>query len=146
MKPVIFSLIAMIFFAVSNTMLEMKFSKYNNLTLMSAYSFVICVFATMTRLVVKKEDPSFLFPTGTNLALLFLMGLLFAIADYFYVGAYTNGGSLLTVTSITIMFPIFASVIKFLVAKQVPNKWQFAGYILAACAILMVVKGNKTPQ
>lgn len=143
MKAVIFSLIAMVFFAVSNTMLEMKFSKYNNLTLMSAYSFVICVFATTTRLVVKNEDPSFLFPTGTNLLLLFVMGFLFAIADFFYVGAYTNGGSLLTVTSITIMFPVFASIIKFMIEKQAPNKWQIAGYILAVCSILLVVKGNK---
>jgi drug/metabolite transporter (DMT)-like permease len=143
MKPVIFAIVAMMCYAVSNVLLETKFSKFNNLTLMVCYGAVIWVTAFVVRQVTKTTDSSFDFPKGNMFWLVMLLGIIFALADYFYVGAYTNGGDLLTVTCITVMFPVFASLIKFGITRSVPNSWQITGYLLAVVAILAISKGGQ---
>jgi len=132
----------MIFYAGANVLMEMKFSKYNNLTIMVCYAAVIFIVAATVRRMVYVEGAGFEFPTGTALALVIVLGLLFAFADYFYIGAYTNGGNLITVTTITVMFPVFASLLKFALTRSLPNIWQVAGYITAAVAVVLVTKGN----
>jgi drug/metabolite transporter (DMT)-like permease len=144
MKPILFSLAATVCYAICAVMLELKFSKLNNLTLMIVYAFVIGIAALALRQLVRTGDPSFNFPTGTTLILAIVLGLIFTAADYCYVGAYTNGGKLLTITSITLLVPVLASLIKFWLTKQTPNAWQVSGYVLAALAVALVAKGGMT--
>ena len=144
MKPVLFALVATACYAVCNVMLELKFSKINNLTLMILYASVIWVAAVAVRQLVKTDDPAFSFPTGATLVLAIVLGLIFTVADYFYVGAYTNGGDLLTITSVTLLIPVLASLIKLGLTKQMPNLWQVGGYLLAAGAVALVVKGSSS--
>jgi drug/metabolite transporter (DMT)-like permease len=144
MKPVVFSLAATACYALCAVMIELKFSKINNLTLMIVYASVISVAALATRQLVKTDDPSFGFPTGTTLALAIVLGLIFTVADYCYIGAYNSGGKLATITSITLLVPVFASLIKFGLTQQVPNLWQVSGYVLAACGVALVAKGGMT--
>ncbi len=143
MKPVIFSVLAMLCYAISNVMLELKFSKYNNLTLIVCYGSVIFLSALCMRQITITDDKSFNFPVGLDLLLVIVMGLVFSAADYFFVGAYTNGGNLLTITSITVMFPVFASLIKFFITRSLPNVWQTGGYALAVIAIIFVTIGSQ---
>ena len=123
-------------------MIELKFAKINNLTLMVVYAFVIGVAALVTRQLVKTDDPSFGFPTGTTLVLAIVLGLIFTAADYCYIGAYNSGGKLATITSITLLVPVFASIIKFGLTQRMPNLWQVGGYVLAGCAVALVAKGG----
>jgi uncharacterized membrane protein len=142
MKPILFTLIATLFYAVCNVLLELKFSKLNALTLMIVYASVIWISALGMRQLVKTNDPSFSFPTGTMLLLAVGLGLIYAVGDYFFVSAYNNGGDVVTITCITVLIPVVASLIKFGVTKSLPNVWQMSGYILAACAVLLVAKGS----
>ncbi len=141
-KPVIFSLLALLCYSVANVILEQKFSKFNNLTLMCVYMVPILLVASIGRAVTKTSDPSFDFPTGVNLYILIFIGLLFAAADYFYIGAYTNGGNLITTTCIVAMLPVVASIVKFVWTQSSPNMYQVSGCILAVVAVLLVSKGN----
>src|SRR5215470_2573744 len=106
MKPILFALIATLFYSVCNVLLELKFSKLNALTLMIIYASVIWVTAFGMRQVVKTNDPSFSFPTGTMLVLGLLLGLIYATGDYFFVSAYNKGGDVVTITCITILIPV----------------------------------------
>jgi drug/metabolite transporter (DMT)-like permease len=142
MKPILFALIATLFYAVCNVLLELKFSKLNALTLMIVYASVIWISAVSMRQVMKTDDPSFNFPIGTMLALAIMLGLIYAIGDYFFVSAYTYGGDVVTITCITILIPVVASLIKFGITKQAPNLWQVSGYILAAGGVALVAKGS----
>lgn len=142
MKPVIFALLAMVCYAISNVLLELKFSKYNTFTIMICYLSIVVTFAIIGRQVTLTDDPSFKFPTGSALMWMIVLGLVFTAADYFYIGAYTNGGSLMTITGIVVMFPVFASIVKFAVNRDLPNGWQVAGYALAVCAVALVTKGS----
>jgi drug/metabolite transporter (DMT)-like permease len=179
MKPVIVSVVALLFYALANYLIEQKFSKFNNLTIIACYSAVIFTMSssvrlvtkasTMTlslagnrivagliitalicllwfalKLVVKPPTSPFDFPKGKELVGLIIVGVLFTFADYFYIMAYTLGGSLITVTSIIAMFPVVASLIKYIFIREVPNPWQIAGYVLAFCAILCIAKGESS--
>ena len=144
MKPIVFTLIATGCYAVCNVLLELKFSKLNALTLMIVYASVIWVSAVGMRQVVKTSDPSFNFPVGTTLVLAIVLGLIYTAGDYFFVGAYTNGGDVVTITCITVLIPVVASLLKFGITKQLPNLWQVSGYALAAAAVVLVAKGSVT--
>ncbi len=143
MKPVIFSIVATLCYAFCNVLIERYLVKYNNLTIVICYTAVILFLTLFARQIIKTtDDPSFDFPTGDAAWIILGVGLLYTVADYCYIGAYTGGGSLITITSIISMFPIFASLIKFLFTKDLPNIWQLSGYAVAVIAILLVAKGS----
>ena len=142
MKPILFTLVATACYAVCNVLLELKFSKLNALTLMIVYASVIWISAFGLRQLVKTSDPSFGFPTGTLLLLAIGLGLIYTTGDYFFVSAYNKGGDVVTITCITILIPVVASLLKFGITKQAPNLWQVSGYVLAAGAIVLVAKGS----
>lgn len=142
MKPVIFSTLAMICYALANVLVEQKLSRLNSLNIMLCYSPVIFLFAFVVRQISNNGDTSFRFPSGLLLWIALGVGLLFAFADYFFITAYTNTGKLVTVTSIFILFPVCASVVKFLLTKEMPNWWHICGYTLAILAVLCIVRGN----
>ncbi len=148
-KGLIYAILAPIFYALANVILEHKFSKHNNLTLIIIYGTVILVLAVLLREATKTTDPSFEFPQGNTLLTLVGLGVIFFAADYFFIGAYTNGTDLLTITCLTVLFPVFASLFKFAgsyfipeMNHVMPNAWQISGYVLAAIAALLVVQGN----
>src|ERR1043166_4437987 len=142
MKPILFTLVATACYAVCNVLLELKFSKLNALTLMIIYASVILISAVCIRQVVKTNDPSFSFPTGTLLLLGIGLGLIYTTGDYFFVRAYNHGGDVITITCITVLIPVVASLIKFGITRSLPNLWQVGGYVLAAVAVVLVAKGS----
>jgi len=148
---VIYAICAAALYGLTNVIIEQKFSKYNTLTLMITYIPVILILAIAAYGLTRTTDPSFALPQGQDLWLLLAVGILFFAADYLFVGAYTNGGDLLTITTITLLFPVFAYMFKytasFLIPGMVcalPNILQVSGYVLAATGVWLVVKGGVT--
>lgn len=129
-------------YAIGNVLLELKFSKANTFTLVACYAAVITTTCLIGRFFTKTSDPSFDWPRGDMFLLVIALGLIMTAGDYFYVAAYTNKGSLMTVAGIVVMFPVFASIVKFAVTRTVPNWWQVAGYACAAIAVALVTKGS----
>ena len=109
---------------------------------MVCYGSVICISALIVRSFVKTNDPAFSFPAGCMLMLVIVLGLVYAAGDYFFVGAYTHGGDILTVSSIVLLLPVFASLLKFVLTKNYPNLWQIFGYLLASAAVMLIAKGS----
>ncbi len=142
MKPIIFAILAVIGYAAGNVIMEERLTKYNNLTIIMGYIPVVFIAAFIMRAATKTSEASYDFPVGSDLVMLMLMGAVFAVADYFFIGAYTNGGSLLVVTSIVTLFPVIASLIKFVLTRDIPNVWQLSGYACAAVAVFLVAKGS----
>jgi len=142
MKPVIFACLALMFYAVQNVFLEQKLAKYSTFSIL-LYMYLVMlplVLICLAALRIKKQP--ILTPSGIAIGITLGCGLLYFFADYFYVGAYTSGGSVLMVTTIVIMFPIFASIVKYFWTGGLPNFYQVAGYILAFFAVLLVAKGT----
>jgi len=148
-KALVYAILAPIMYALGNVLLEHKFSKFNNLTILVAYGSVIVALAVIARFLTMNTDLSYNFPVGSDLWFLLALGVIFFAGDFFFIGAYTNGGDLVTITILMILFPVFASLFKFtgsfVIQEMVyapPNLWQISGYVLAAVAVLLIVKGN----
>ena len=143
MKNLLFPVLALVFYAVANVILENKLSsKLSTLTIMMFYSGITFSIALIAWSIVRTSAPEFAMPRGSLLGIAILVGVLFFFADYFFVGAYTKGISLLVITSIVALVPVLSSLIKFFVSKEIPNMWHIGGYILAFLALIMFAKGN----
>lgn len=82
-------------------------------------------------------------PHGSMILLAIFCGALYFVADIFYVGAFTSGGNLMTITIIVMMFPVVSSAMKYVWVRELPNSYQIAGYLLAMLSVFLVVKGSK---
>ncbi len=141
-KSTVFATSALFLYAFGNVALEQKFSRYNTVSLMACFSGVTFLCALLGLLRMRIFGQKIVAPSGIVLVLALLLGLAYFFADYFYIGAYTDGGSLLTVSTIVVLFPVFASLIKYFWVGGLPNMYQVVGYLLAACAVVLVAKGG----
>ena len=148
MKAYLFTVLASVVYSLASVLVEYKFPRYNNLSLIVVYSLVIFVIATIVRATMKGSDASYAFPVGVDLVFLVVLGVLFFVADYLYIGSYTNGGDLMTITMLAVLFPVYAAVLKFFgsfvfegMVFQPPNFYQIAGYFFAGLAVLFILKG-----
>jgi drug/metabolite transporter (DMT)-like permease len=143
MKPVIYVLLAAIIYAFQNVLFEQKLAKYNTIVLLVYFYVTLLPLALISLSYLKISGQTIVAPSGITILGVILIGSLYFFADYFYIGAYTNGGTVLTVTSIMIMFPVFASAIKyFMTGGSFPNIYLIIGYLLAAVSVLFVAKGS----
>ncbi len=142
MKPVIYALLALVLYAFQNVFLEQKLSRYNTIALMVYFYVTLLPLALISLCYLKISGQDIVAPPGGTILTVVLVGSLYFFADYFYIGAYTSGGSVLTVTSIVIMFPVFASVIKHFWIGGFPNVFQILGYLLAVVSVLLISKGS----
>ena len=145
MKNLLFPVLALVFYAVANVILENKLSlKLSTLNIMMFYSGITFSIALIAWSLVRTSAPEFAMPRGSLLWIAMLVGVLFFFADYFFVGSYTKGVSLLVVTSIVALIPVLSSLIKFVAIKDMPppTAWHICGYVLTFLALLCIAKGN----
>ncbi len=142
MKPVIYAVVALFLYATQNVVLEQKFSGYSTVTIL------LCLYAVMlpTALIqlgfMHASGQTITAPNGVMIIVALGVGLVYYFADYFFVGAYTHGGSVTTITTIVIMLPVFASIVKFFWVGGLPNGYQIGGYMLAVGSIFLIIKGS----
>ena len=142
MKTILYSILAMIFYAIANVLVEHKLARLNSLTIIVCYSGVIFTTTFLTRLIIKADTAEYAFPKGTLFLVALGVGILFTLADYFLMSAYTSGGQLFVATSIYVLFPVCAASLKFLITNEKPNVWHVVGYISAIVAVLCISKGS----
>jgi drug/metabolite transporter (DMT)-like permease len=146
MKSVIFACLAVMLYAISNVIIEQKLSKFSTVSILLC-SYPLFLLISLVWLNSQKlSGATTTWPTRDLLLFVLLNAAFWFLADALFIGAYTNGGSLMTITTIVVMFPIFASLLKFLMTRNPPSLWHIAGWILAAVAVILVTKGELTTQ
>lgn len=143
MKPVLFAISAVFLYSLQSVIMEQKLAKYSPGALLVFFYFTMLPLALLQVGYLKFTDKELIIPSSNIVLLVFFVGVIYFIADFCYFSAYTSGGSLLTITTIVITFPVFASVIKYFCVKQPPNIYQVFGYFFAVIAILLVTKGSQ---
>ncbi len=124
--------------------LTQKLSKYNTFGLMICYFAIMIVIATVGFTINKSctavENP---LPIGKDMIMVILLALVLFVGESCYIGAYTTGkGDVITISCITVMFPVIASAIKFINTKTLPTSWHVIGFLLAAGAVICINKGS----
>ena len=141
-RPVLYAFAAMCLYALQNVFLEVKLSKYSTMGLLLYWYFTLAPLALTGLGYLYLMGHKVILPSGSDSTIAIGVGVMFFFADLFYVGAYTSGGSLLAITTLVVLFPAIAQLIKFAWVGGSLNYYHLAGYILAALAIILISKGT----
>ena len=88
---------------------------------------------------MKFRNQPIAFPEGNGLYAAGVIALVFFIADTFFFSAYTNNADAFTVSSIVLMFPAAASLMKFLWTREIPNRYHIAAYLFVAALLIVPI-------
>jgi len=142
MKAVIFACLAMFQFVFLNTVIEQKLATYTTAVLMMYVYFAALPLALGTIAVLKLTGQPVVAPSGSIVALTIAVGAGYYLADFCFFSAYTNGGSVSMVGTILLLFPVLASLSKFIWTGSLPNLYQVASYLCAAGAVWLAFRGS----
>ena len=146
MKPILYTCIAVLFYALGNVITEQRLKSYTQFGIMM-YCYVPMLALTFAALVFMKfRNQPIAFPEGNGLYAAGVIALVFFIADTFFFSAYTNNADALTVSSIVLMFPAAASMLKFLWTREIPNRYHIAAYLFAVAAVALAEKASEFRQ
>ena len=141
-RPVLYAFVAMWLYALQNVLLEVKLSKYSTMGLLVYWYFTLAPLALAGLGYLYLTGHELFLPSRSDAPMVIAVGALFFVADLFYVGAYTNGGELLAITTLVVLFPAIAQLIKFTWVGGKVNYYHLAGYALAAVAVILIGKGS----
>ncbi len=143
MKQVIYVAVAVILYALGNVMIDERLKPYTQFGIM-VYSYVPMLLLTFVALaVLRVQAKAVSFPRGNALYIAGIIGIVFFVADTFFFTAYTNNADAFTVSSIVLMFPAAASLMKYFWSGSVPNRYHVAAYAVAVVAVALAEKGNE---
>jgi drug/metabolite transporter (DMT)-like permease len=136
---------AVFLYAVQNVALELSLAEENTFKLLAIMYVIMLPMATASWWYTSDtEGFRFMLDDTSKLGLIVIIGIVYFFADTSFVSAYTVAeGNVLTITTIVIMFPLFATLIKYGFTGALPNIYQFAGYALGALAVWLMSYGDK---
>lgn len=141
-RPVVFAFIAMWLYALQNVAIEVKLAKYTSLGLLLYWYFTLAPLALIGLGYMYLTNQNIVMPNRSDAIIAISVGVMFFFADLFYVSAFTHGGSLLAITTLVVLFPAIAQLIKFIWVGGSPNVYHVFGYILAALAVILISKAS----
>lgn len=140
-KTVVLVLTAVLFYAVANVSIEKWLSKYSTTAVLVIWYPILSILAAVVLLYFKGTAQEVIFPaTATAVLLTILVAVMYFIADFSYLNSYASGGSIFTITTLFLTFPVVAGIVKAIVDGQYPSWNQVVGYILVSIAVLLFTK------
>lgn len=141
-RPIVYAFVAMWLYGLQNVIIEVKLAKYTTMALLLFWYFAMVPLALAGLGYMYFTGQSIAIPNRTDAVIATAVAVMFFFADFFYVGAYTNGGSVLVVTTMVVLFPAIAQLIKFLWVGGSWNYYHIFGYLFAALAVILISKGS----
>ena len=113
MRPVIYACLAVTLYAVTNVVIEQKLSKIHQIPiLLCSYPLMLVLaLAWFGKMSVNGDNATI--PSGWLLLIILGNAAVWFMADFLFIGAFSEGGSLFTITTIIMMFPVVAAIVKF---------------------------------
>jgi drug/metabolite transporter (DMT)-like permease len=143
MKKFAFVIVACFLWAIQNAALEIKLSKYSALGNMLVTYFTALPLALITLLYLRFSGTAVtIMPTGEGLAWAIGCALLFFIADFLYIGAYTLGGNSNSISILTLTIPVFVIGIKFWWKGEVPSGNHVLAFICALATFFFIYRAE----
>jgi drug/metabolite transporter (DMT)-like permease len=142
MKTILFALVGIILYAIQNTIIEVKLKQYSTISLLVGWYMVLLPLAVGLYVYQKLAGIPVISPHGSDFKMLAAVAAMFFIADFFYIGAFTSGGDVVTITILLTLMPVVAALLKFIWVKDVPTPFHLAAFLCAVCAVVLVAIGN----
>ncbi len=142
MKSIIYALAGLTLYAIQNTVIDVKLKQYSTLSLLVGFYLVMLPGGLILLAIQKYTGEAMVIPSGNSLKLVAVVAFAFLIADYFYVSAYTSGGSAVPITILAALIPVVCALIKFVWVGEVPTRYHIAGFTCALLAVAFIAVGN----
>jgi len=142
MKSIVYALIGLTLYAVQNVIIDVKLKQYSTMGLLVGFYLVMLPVGLGVIFYQKYTGQSLSIPSGNAMGIVAAVALMFFIADFFYIGAYTSGGSAVPITILAALVPVVCALLKFLWVKEVPTRFHLAGFACALLAIVFIALGN----
>lgn len=142
MKSLVFALIGIVLYAIQNTIIDVRLSKYSTVNLLVGWYIVLLPMAAGLYIYQRFSGGQSSMPVGSDLTLLAAVAVMFFIADFFYIGAFTAGGNVVAITILLVLMPVLAALLKFVWVKEVPTTYHFIAFTFAFLAVIFVAVGN----
>lgn len=138
MIPVWFALSSLFLAAMGNVIIERKLAPISPLVLMlfSHFGITILVFCVIMFRYV--SGAHFTEPQGNEHWFLGAWIVVSFFSGFFFFNAYHRGASLIMMTTMVMLLPVFAALIKIAVGDGIPSLRQIVAWIFAAIAVLLV--------
>lgn len=124
--------------AIQNAVLEIKLSKSSPLAIMLITYATALPLGILTLFVLNQTSKVPVFPNGEVLAWAIGSAVLFFIADFLFIGAYSLGGNSTSITILTLSIPVFVILIKFVWKGEAPSLYHLLAFV-SACATFLFV-------
>ena len=142
MKSVIYAVIGLVLYAITNTIIDVRLKQYTTVSLLLGWYVVLFPLAIGLFFYTKYFGQPMVIPAGADLKMLMAVAAIFFVADFFYIGAFTNGGNVVTITILVALVPVVAGLVKYVWVKDVPTRYHLVGFVLALLAVACVAVGN----
>jgi drug/metabolite transporter (DMT)-like permease len=143
-KSIVYALIGIVCYAITNTIIDVRLKQYSTISLLVGWYIVLFPLTLGLYLYQRSMGAPTRLPSGNDLSFLVLVAMIYFIADYFYIGAFTVGGTsnVVTITILLVLMPVIAALIKFVWVKESPTPYHFAAFACALLAVLFVAMGD----
>jgi drug/metabolite transporter (DMT)-like permease len=142
MKLIIFALIGVVLYAIQNTLIDVKLKGYSTVGILLRFYIVLLPLALGLFLYQKIAGQPLVIPSGDALKVLAAIAVMFFVADFFYIGAYTSGGNVVVVTILLVLMPVLGALMKYVWVKEVPTPYHLASFVCATLAVVFIAVGN----
>lgn len=143
MRPILYTVLALILYSLTSVAVEQKLAKFSTFTLVLLFTLPFIPLSLLFLGAQKAGGQAIAFPAGTFLWIVFGLGAIYFLADYFYLGAFTGGGDAVTIATIIVLAPVTTGIIKYLWVGGYPTVYRVLAYALAAASVLLVTIGQK---
>ncbi len=143
MHPSVLALISVLCYSMAAVILEQKLAAYNSLLIVAAVGGTVCMFSLANFTLHGGFAEPTTFPSGVLLWWLLAACVFWYFADTFYVRSFTSGGSLHSITTIMLLLPVIAAVIRLGWIVEAPSFYQLGGYALVSAGTLLVIYGDQ---
>src|SRR5581483_9049011 len=142
--PLFIGTVTMFIYAFVIVMLKQFSSKYSPFALLTSYLPIQVVIVFAMSATVALWQPLGMkvgvFPPVAEWHLVALLALLFTLGSTCNYMAYRTGGSVAMMSALTILLPVFTSLIVVFTSGERPTFWQLCAYAFGAMMIFCVVK------
>lgn len=144
MRSVIYALVGIVMYAITNTIIDVRLKQYSTVGLLISWYIVLLPLTLGLYLYQRFAGKPTTLPSGNDVWFLLAVGVVFFVADFFYIGAFTAGGNAVTITILAVLLPVIVALIKFFWIKETPTLYHLAAFVCALLAVAFIAVGTQS--
>src|SRR5687767_550703 len=113
MRPIIYAVIGVVLYGIQNAIIDVKLRQYSTVGLLIGWYVTMLPMGLLLFAYQKYAQQEIVLPPYDAMKIVAIVAVMFFIADFFYISAFTNGGDALTITILALLVPLIVAITKF---------------------------------